>query len=116
MTLSWKALTGMDNYPMSILLVSGKFASEHSEMAISASQAYRQSVEKVNREPDVAAVEIEKLGIMDAQTALKAIPYCALVYKDGSSAEEECRIYYDILLDLDGEAVLSKAPDKGFWF
>lgn len=111
----WESLTGMENYPMSILIVSGKYASEHPESVIYAAEAYRKSVNEVVSDPGLAAKRIEELGIMASGTARDAIPYCALVYIDGNRAREEAGSYFDILLELDPGAVGSKGPDNGFW-
>ena len=52
---------------------------------------------------------------MAASTAESAIPYCSLVYLDGKDAMELCNSYFDLLLELDPEAIGNKVPDSGFW-
>jgi NitT/TauT family transport system substrate-binding protein len=111
----WKEKTGADNYPMSILVASGSFARENRKAFENAADSYRKSVSLVNENPHEAALKIEELGIMAAATAEAAIPYCALVYLDGDEAAKLCNSYFDILFELDPEAIGNKVPDSGFW-
>ena len=111
----WKDLTGSDNYPMSILVASGSFIREKSQAFKQAADSYRNSVSIVNENPHEAALKIEKLGIMASSTAESAIPYCSLVYLDGMNAMKLCNSYFEILLELDPDAIGKKVPDSGFW-
>jgi len=111
----WKNLTGCENYPMSILVASGAFASDNRSAVEEAAQEYRQSVNLVNNDPHAAAQKIEQLGIMAANTAEASIPYCALVYEDGSEAKILCDSYFSVLYELDPQAIGGKAAVDGFW-
>jgi len=111
----WKDLTGSDNYPMSILVASGSFIREKSQAFKQAADSYRNSVSIVNENPHEAALKIEELGIMASSTAESAIPYCSLVYLDGMNAMKLCNSYFEILLELDPDAIGKKVPDSGFW-
>jgi NitT/TauT family transport system substrate-binding protein len=111
----WKETTGADNYPMSILVASGSFIRENGQSFRQAAESYRQSVSLVNGNPHEAAMKIEELGIMASATAEAAIPYCAIVYLDGEQAVNLCGSYFEILLELDPEAIGNKVPDSGFW-
>lgn len=111
----WKVLTGSESYPMSILVASGSFIQQNRQAVLDTAEAYRESVTLVNQNPHDAALRIEELGIMSASVAEAAIPYCALVYKDGSEAEKLCDSYFSVLLELDSQAIGGKAQDGGFW-
>jgi len=111
----WKALTGSDSYPMSILVASGSFIQQNRRAVSETAEAYRQSVSLVNQKPHEAALKIEELGIMSASVAETAIPYCALVYKDGLEAEKLCDSYFSVLLEFDSQAIGGKSQDGGFW-
>ncbi len=112
----WKALTGLDRYPMSILVVSTGFAEKNPVGVRRLCNAYRQSVKKVLADPVAAGEEINALLGMDAKVAAKAVPACALVYIDGEDAKREASAYFDVLLGLDPDAIGGKTVSDSFWY
>ena len=111
----WTALTGQDNYPMSVLVVKDSFAQEHPSTVQEIKEAYKNSIETILSDPETAGTRIEELGIMKAEMATPALANCALTFKDGSQAKEELLSYYTILLDLAPDAIGGKLPDDGLW-
>ena len=111
----WTALTGQDNYPMSVLVVKDSFAQEHPSTVQEIKEAYKNSIETILSDPKTAGARIEELGIMKAEMATPALANCALTFKDGSQAKEELLSYYTTLLSLAPDAIGSKLPDDGLW-
>ncbi len=112
----WKALTDLDQYPMSILVVSAAFAENDPAEVGRVCESYRKSVKKVLADPVAAGEKISALLSMDAKVAAKAVPNCALVYIDGPEAREEASAYFDVLMKLDPDAIGGKAASEGFWY
>ena len=111
----WTALTGQDNYPMSVLVVKDSFAQEHPSTVQEIKEAYKNSIETILSDPETAGARIEELGIMKAEMATPALANCALTFKDGSQAKKELLSYYTTLLSLAPDAIGSNLPDDGLW-
>lgn len=77
----WKKLTGVSDYPMSVLVVRKAFADKNGKLVKSVKEDYSKSIETVLADPHEAALRIEKEGIMKASLAESAIKDCALVFK-----------------------------------
>ncbi len=112
----WEALTGLEQYPMSILVVSSAFAEAHPADVARVCESYRQSVKKVLSDPVAAGEKINALIGMDANVAAKAVPNCQLVFIDGARASEEAASYFDVLMKLDPQAIGGKTASEGFWY
>ncbi|MCQ2398749.1 MAG: ABC transporter substrate-binding protein [Sphaerochaetaceae bacterium] len=108
----WKEKTGSSQYPMSILIVRENFYRQYKDTVEAVKQSYRKSVEKVLSDPEAAAKEIEKQGIMKADLAVAAIPDCALVFKDlkKKTVRRELSVYYETLLRFVPDAIGGKMP------
>ena len=111
----WTALTGQNQYPMSVLVVKGSFAQEHPTLVLKVKEAYKKSIETIIADPEVAGAKIEEIGIMKAQIATPALANCALVFKDGTDAKQELLAYYNTLLSLAPDAIGGKIPDEALW-
>lgn len=111
----WKKAAGVSQYPMSVLVVSQKFAAEQSELVENVKSDYRKSIEKVLSDTRTAAKIIEEKGIMKAELAEPSIKDCAIVFKDGKTARNELQAYFEILNNLAPDAIGSKIPDFGFY-
>ena len=111
----WTALTGDEQYPMSVLVVAGSFAKEYPNAVEAIKVAYKNSISTILEAPATAGQKIEELGIMKAQMATPALANCALTFKEGSEAKEELLSYYTTLLDLAPDAIGGKLPDEGLW-
>ena len=111
----WEKFTGQSQYPMSLLVVSDKFLDSEPDKVIEVCKCFERSVEIVNSNTEEVARKIEELGLMKAEIAQKAIPFCALVYTDGQETEELCNTYFSVLADLDSQAIGGKMPDRFFY-
>ena len=111
----WQALTGVENYPITVLVVSDAFAQEHPEQLTAALEKVEQSIEWVNSNPAEAASKIEELQILTAALAEPSIPYCNLVYITGEDALERLDMYFSILQGFDYESIGGSIPDEQFY-
>lgn len=94
----WKDYSGLDQYPMSVLVASSKFVEENKATVKRVANAYRQSVKWVLENPESAGVIIEEKGIMAKDMAAVSIKDCQLVYRDGEEAKNELKTYFDTVL------------------
>lgn len=111
----WTALTGQEQYPMSVLIAKDSFAKEHPILMQKVKEAYKNSIKTILEDPTTAGKKIEELGIMKAEMATPALSNCALTFKEGSEAKEELLAYYRTLLALAPDAIGGKVPDDGLW-
>ena len=68
-------------------------------------QQYSESVDYVNSNNDEAAALIEKYGIISAEVAKKALPYCNITYIDGSDLKEKLSGYLNVLFEQNAKSV-----------
>ena len=77
---------------------------------------YEDSIEYVNEHVSEAAAIVGEYGIVGAQVAEKAIPYCNLEYIDEEEMKAAVSGYLQILYDADPASVGGKLPDNGFYY
>ena len=77
---------------------------------------YEASIGYVNENVADAAVLVGEYGIVGAQVAEKAIPYCNLEYIDGGDMKAAVSGYLQILFDADPASVGGTLPDDGFYY
>ena len=101
----YKVATGMDNYPMTVLVVQDEFAQNHPQALKEFLAAYNDSVAFVVANPKDAGKLIEDLGIMKAAMATPAIPNCNLTYVSAQDAKHEINEYYQMLFNFNPASV-----------
>ena len=111
----WSALTGTPNYPMTVLVVSDSFITEHPLLIDVALNKVKDSINWVNENVELAAIEIEKQEILSADLAKLSIPNCNLHYVDASDSYESIDMYYNVLYGFDYESIGSAVPDENFY-
>lgn len=79
-------------------------------------QQYSESVDYVNSNNDEAAALIEKYGIISAEVAKKALPYCNITYIDGSDLKEKLSGYLNVLFEQNAKSVGGKLPNDDFYY
>ena len=77
---------------------------------------YEDYIEYVNAHVSEAAVLVGDYGIVGAQVAEKAIPYCNLEYIDEEEMKAAVSGYLQILFDADPASVGGTLPDNGFYY
>lgn len=77
---------------------------------------YRKSVAFVNDHPAEAAVLIEQYGIVTADIAEKAVPYCNICLIEGEEMQIKLSGYLQVLFDAENTSVGGKLPDEDFYY
>ncbi|MBK5201688.1 MAG: ABC transporter substrate-binding protein [Spirochaetaceae bacterium] len=111
----YKVATGIDNYPMTVLVVQDKFAQEHKAALDEFLQAYKDSVAFVVANPEEAGKLIEQINIMPSAMATPAIPFCNLTYKSAQEAKSEVNEYFKMLFNFDPQSIGGKMPTDDFY-
>lgn len=111
----YKEYAGADNYPMTVLVVTEKFAQTYPLATQSVLDAYESSVAWVNANPEEAGAAIEKAGIMQAAMATPAIPYCNLVYVPAQEAKGEVNTFFSSLFAFSPASIGGKLPGNDLY-
>lgn len=106
----YKAATGIENYPMTVLVVQEKFAQEHKIALEKFLAAYEDSVAFVVSNPEEAGQLIQQIKIMPAAMATPAIPFCNLTFKSSQDAKSEVTEYFKMLFDFNPQSIGGKMP------
>ena len=115
LSAQWDTL-GLDSRLITAgLLVRKAFADEHPEAVAKFLKEYAASTDYANSNPAETAALVEKLGIVNAAVAEKALPKCNLVCITGAEMKTAVSGYLQTLYDLKPEAVGGAMPDDGFY-
>ena len=98
------------------LLVRKAFADEHPEAVAKFLEEYAASTDYANTHTAETAVLVEKLGIVKAAVAEKALPGCNLVCITGQEMKTAVSGYLQTLYDLKPEALGGAIPTDGFYW
>ena len=98
------------------LLVRKAFADEHPEAVAKFLEEYAASTDYANTHAAETAVLVEKLGIVKAAVAEKALPGCNLVCITGQEMKTAVSGYLQTLYDLKPEAVGGAMPTDVFYW
>lgn len=74
------------------------------------------SVSWVNSHTSEAAVLIGELGILDRETAEKALPLCAIVHMTGKDMQALLIPFYQVLFSRDPATTGGRLPDDAFYY
>lgn len=110
-------LWGKDNFPMTVVVINAKFASEYPETVQSFLDAYKDSIYWTNKYPVAAGALVEKhtLGLK-AMIAAKAIPNANFTFTYGKDSKAKIESLLSVFLDFAPEAIGGKLPDNKFYF
>ena len=115
LSAQWDTL-GLDSRLITAgLLVRKDFADEHLEAVAKFLEEYAASTDYANSNPAETAALVEKLDIVNAAVAEKALPKCNLVCITGAEMKAAVSGYLQTLYDLKPEAVGGAMPDDGFY-
>jgi len=98
------------------VMVRKAFAEEHPEAVKAFLNEYAASVEWVTANVDDAAVLVEKLDIVKAAIAKKAIPLCNIVCITGSEMKTALEGYFKVLFELNPKAVGGSLPGDDYYY
>lgn len=98
-----------------VVLVNRDFAKEHTEEWNAFLREYEASVEYVNTHVEEASLFMEQYGIVKAEIAKKAIPYCNLVFQTGEEMKEKISSYLSVLYEQEPKSIGGKLPKDDFY-
>ena len=116
LTKEWEAL-GTDSAMLTGVIVARReFVNNNPEALAAFMEAYAQSVEYVNANNAEAAQLIEEYGIVTADVAEKALPYCNIVCIGGEEMKTMLGGYLAVLFEQDADAVGGSLPNEDFYY
>lgn len=99
-----------------ILVARTDFVRENPEAVAAFMDAYKASVEYVNANVADAAALIENYNIVPAAVAEQALPYCNIVFIEGSEMQDKLSGYLNVLMEQNPKAIGGALPDEGFYY
>lgn len=116
LTKEWEKIDSESMFLTGVMVVRREFLEENEAAVGEFLKEYKASTEWVNANVDEAAALIEKVGIVKAPIAKKAIPYCNITYIDGDKMQAALSGYLKVLFDLNPKAVGGKLPADDFYY
>ncbi len=115
LTKEWNAVNSETTLITGVTVVSTEFLEKNPEAVKNFLADLKQSVDKVNADPETYAAETEaRLGIK-AAIAAKAIPLCNIVYIDGADMQKQLNAYLQILFEANPQSVGGALPTDDFY-
>ncbi|MGN1163880.1 MAG: ABC transporter substrate-binding protein [Candidatus Ornithospirochaeta sp.] len=111
----WKSITGSPLIT-GCAVVRKDFAEKERKTVEAFIDRYKESVDWVNSNVGEASVLIEKYGIIKAQVAQKALPYCNIVAMTGDEMKKALEVYLSALYKLNPKSVGGSIPGEEFYF
>ena len=113
---AWEDLDNGSLFLTGTLVVRTEFAQQNPEALAAFLKEYEASTQWVNENVEEAAQLVEKVGIVKAAVAQKAIPYCNITYIAGEQMQPIMDGYLKVLFDCNEKSVGGKLPDKDFYY
>lgn len=109
---------GIDGSLVTGVLVMGRsFADENPELVESFLADYESSVQWVNSNTEDAAELIAALEIVPkAPVAVKALPYCNIVFRSGTEMKQDVSAYLNVLFEQNPASVGGALPGDDFYY
>lgn len=99
-----------------VVIVNKAFAEENKEAVAAFLAEYAASAEYVNANVEEAAQLVEKFDIVKAAVAVKAIPYCNVVFIEGEEMKTQVSGYLSVLFEQDPSSVGGTLPSDDFYY
>ena len=116
LSAQWDKLGADSRLVTAGLLVRKAFADEHPQAVAKFLEEYAASTDYANTHAAETAALVEKMGIVSAAVAEKALPGCNLVCITGQEMKTAVSGYLQTLYDLKPEAVGGAIPTDGFYW
>ena len=114
LTKEWDALDNGSSLITGVLAVRSEFAEENPDLLDAFLKEYAASVDYVNSNLDDAAALCEKYGIIAADVAKAAIPYCNIVCFTGDEMKDQISGYLEVLFEANPASVGGELPEEDF--
>lgn len=108
-----------ENHPlmMGSIIVNKEFAAKNPKILEKFILDYKNSVEFVNKKPELASKWIEKFKILpNANIAKKAIKPSNIVFITSNDAKDDLNYLYKVLYDLNPKTIGGSLPDEDFYY
>jgi len=115
LTAEWDALDNGSTMITGVLAVNRDFADKNPDVLRTFLKEYSASVEYTNSNIEEAAALCEKYGIIKADVARTAIPYCNIVCITGEEMREPMSGYLKVLYDANPKSVGGSLPGEDFF-
>lgn len=103
--------------PMGIIIAQSDFVDNKADALSTFLDEYSKSVDFVNGSSEEAAELMEKHEIIASKAvALKAIPFCNIVFEQGDNAQSLLDPFYSVLNEFSSDAVGGSLPDEAFYY
>lgn len=116
LTEEWDNLDNGSSFITGVLVVRNEFVEEYPEQLSAFLDEYQESTEYVNTNIPEAAKLIEKVNIVKAPIAEKAIPYCNITYLEGKDMKTAMAGYLQVLFEQNPKSVGGALPEDDFYY
>lgn len=99
-----------------VVVVNKAFAQENKEAVDAFLAEYEASTKYVVENVEEAAKLVGRLKIIDEEVAVKAIPYCNIVFVEGDDMKTKVNGYLKALYDQESASVGGKLPEDDFYY
>ena len=112
----WRVITGIDNFPMTVLAVNGDFASRYPHALQIILSAVNDSIEWVVKNPAEAGELAEKHNLgFPVNIASAAIPQSGYVFIPAAQARSSLESLFRVFLEFSPESIGGFLPDDKFY-
>ena len=115
-TEEWESINSDSTLVTAVIVVRKEFAENNEKAFQSFLKEYEVSVNFANTNVTECAEQLEKLDIMKAAIAKKAIPNCNVVLITGDEMENKVLSYLEVLHTADPKSVGGTLPDNSIFY
>lgn len=112
----WNAVPSSGTFVTGVFAVRKEFAQKHPDAVAAFAAEAAASASYANANVDETAALVEKYGIVKAAVAKQAIPYCNIVYIDGSEMKTALDGFLGVLNAMSPDSIGGKLPDASFYY
>ncbi len=112
----WKKANNSENtYPVTVVVINPDLVKSNPYAVKVFLEAYRDSIDWVNKNPEEASILIEKYGVLSASAAKAAIPNCNLKYIPAQKAKPLIEEFLTVMLKANPVSVGGVLPNENFY-
>ncbi len=112
----WNAVPSSGTFVTGVFAVRKEFAQKHPDAVADFAAEAAASATYANANIDETASLVEKYGIVKAAVAKQAIPFCNIVYIDGSEMKTALDGFLGVLNTMSPDSIGGKLPDASFYY
>lgn len=115
-TNEWNRLNTDSTVVTGVVVARKSFITEHEAAFKAFLEEYRESAALANTDVEGTATLVENYDIFKAAIAKKAIPYCNIVYIDGTDMKNKISSYLTVLFNANAASVGGTLPADDFYY